>query len=238
MNLYEQIEAYISDALSPEERADFERQLAQDPQVKKAYEDWLYTEAVVQKHEAAAAGAAQLKATLEPLTREHFSERSAAIPRTGRIRKLVFAAVAVAAVLLLFVFTPASVDRYPITPMPNVVVRGAADHGKEGGQLFNDQQYQQALPHLKAAAEGNPEDVMAAFYYGICLLKTDQPGMALPVFEKLLQSSSAYQEDSYFFAALCAYKTGSQELAKKYATAVPSNNLYHKNAVRLLKKLD
>ncbi|MCD2424543.1 hypothetical protein LQ567_17315 [Niabella pedocola] len=238
MNLYEQIEAYISDTLSPEERSDFERRLAQEPDVRKAYEDWLYTEAVVQKHEAAAAGAAQLRAVLEPLTREHFREKAAAAPRTGRVRKLVFAAVAVAAVLLLFVLTPASIDRYPVTPMPNVVVRGATDHGKEGGQLFNDQQYQAALPHLKAAADGNPEDVMAAFYYGVCLLKTEQPGTALPVFEKLLQSSSAYQEDSYFFAALCAYKTGHQELAKKYATAVPSNNLYHKNAVRLLKKLD
>lgn len=238
MNLYEQIEAYTSDTLSPEERSAFERQLTQDPQVKKAYEDWLYTETIVQKHEAAAAGAARLRTVLEPLTREHFSEKVTAVPPTGRVRKLVFAAMAVAAVLLLFVLTPAGIDRYPVTPMPNVVVRGATDHGKEGGQLFNDQQYQAALPHLKTAADANPGDVMAAFYYGVCLLKTEQPGTALPVFEKLLQSSSAYQEDSYFFAALCAYKTGSLELAKKYAAAVPVNNLYHKNAVRLLKKLD
>ncbi|MCF3110727.1 tetratricopeptide repeat protein [Niabella sp. CC-SYL272] len=238
MNLYEQIEAYISDTLSPEERSDFERRLAQDPQAKKAYEDWLYTEAVVQKHEVAAADLSRLRATLEPLTREHFREEAITTPRTGRVRKLVFAAVAVAAVLLLFIFTPAGIDRYPVTPMPNVVVRGATDHGKEGGQLFNDHQYQAALPHLKAAADANPEDVMAAFYYGVCLLKTKQPETALPVFEKLIQGNSAYQEDSYFFAALCAYKTGNQELAKKYAMAVPLNNLYHKNAVRLLKKLD
>lgn len=237
MNLYEQIEAYISDTLSPDERTDFERQLAQDPQVKKAYEDWLYTETVVQKYEAAEQQVPQLRALLEPLTREHFREKVPAISRTGRVRKMMVAAAAVAAVLLLFVFTPASIDRYTVTPMPNVVVRGATDHGKEGGQLFNNAQYEAALPHLKAAADKDPEDVMAAFYYGVCLLKTEQPALALPVFEKLLSSSSVYQEDSYFFAALSAYKTGQPDQAKKYAAAVPPNNVYYKNAKRILKKL-
>lgn len=238
MNFYEQIEAYLSDTLSPAERADFERQLATDPQIKKAYEDWLYTEAIVQKHEAAEQQVPRLRALLEPLTREHFSEKPMTAHRGGRVRKLVLAAVAVAAVLLLFIFTPANVDRYPLTPMPNVVVRGAADHSKKGGLLFNDQQYQAALPYLKAAAASDPDDVMAAFYYGVCLLKTEAPAAALPVFEQLLQSSSAYQEDSHFFAALCAYKTGNEELAKKYAAAVPRNNVYYKNAQRILKKLN
>ncbi|WP_018627662.1 tetratricopeptide repeat protein [Niabella aurantiaca] len=237
MNFYEQIEAYLSDTLSPAERADFERQLAQDPQIKKAYEDWLYTEAIVQKHEAAEQQVPQLRALLEPLTREHFNEKPMVAHRSGRVRKLMLAAVAVAAILLLFIFTPASVDRYPLAPMPNVVVRGATDQGKQGGQLFNDQQYQAALPYLKAAAASDPGDVMAAFYYGVCLLKTEAPVVALPIFEQLLQSSSAYQEDSYFFAALCAYKTGNQELAQKYAAAVPRNNIYYKNAQRILKKL-
>ncbi|SDE12922.1 tetratricopeptide repeat protein [Niabella drilacis] len=237
MNLYEQIEAYISNALSPEERADFERQLAQDPEIKKAYDDWLYTEAVVQKHETAEKQVPQLRALLEPLTKAYFDKQPAVVRRTGRVRKLMLAAVAVAAVFVLFILTPAGIDRYPVTPMPNVVVRGAADHSKEGGQLFNAEQYPAALPHLKAAAEGDPEDVMAAFYYGVCLLKTEQPAAALPVFEKLLQSSSVYQEDSYFFAALCAYKTSNRALAEKYATAVPKNNVYYKNAQRILKKL-
>ncbi|MGJ7032730.1 hypothetical protein [Niabella hirudinis] len=238
MNLYEQIEAYTSGTLSLQERTDFERQLTQDPQVKKAYEDWLYTEAIVQKHEAAEQQVPQLRALLEPLTEAHFNRSPTAVQRTGRVKKMLFAAMAVAAVFILFILTPASMDRYPVTPMPNVVVRGATDHGKEGGKLFNDEQYQAALPYLKAAADSMPEDVMAAFYYGVCLLKTEQPALALPIFERLVQSSSVYQEDSYFFAALCAYKTGNGEQAKKYAGSVHPGNVYYKNAQRILKKLE
>ncbi|MBZ4189513.1 tetratricopeptide repeat protein [Niabella beijingensis] len=237
MNLYEQIEAYISGTLSSTERADFEQLLANDPEVKKAYDNWQETAAIVEKHETAAKQVPELRSLLEPLTREHFSGKPAATVRQGRVRKLVLAAVAAAAVLLLFLFNPAGIDRYPVTPMPNVVVRGAASQDKEGGRLFNEAQYDKALPYLKRDATANPDDVMAAFYYGVCLLKTGKPADALPVFEQLLQNSSAFQEDSYFFAALCAYKTSKKELAKQYATAVPPSNLYYKNAQRLLKKL-
>lgn len=237
MNHFEQIEAYISGEMNASEKAAFEVLLKQDAGVKKDFDEWLQTEAIITKHEAAATSATALTNTLQPLTKEYF--QAEAVQQKGRVvsfKKYVYAAMAAAAILVFFFLMPANIDNYEITPMPGAVVRGSEDVGKKGAQLFNEKKYEEALPYLKQNAETNPEDATSHFYYGIALLKVGKAGDALPVFEKLTQGGSAYKEDSYFFAALAAYKNNQKDMAAKYAAQVPENNQYYKNAQRILKK--
>ena len=238
MNHFEQIEAYLSGAMVEQEKALFEQQLQQDAALRRDFEEWLQTEAIIAKHEAAEANLPEIKKTLSALTRAHFGK--SAHEQKGKLilfRKYVYAAMAAAAILLFFILMPGGIDNYNIAPMPGAVVRGAEDAGKKGGQLFNEGKYAEALPYLRKNANADTANATANFYYAVALLKTERATDALPVFKKLAQGGSAYKGDSYFFAALAAYKSGEKNLAKEFAKQVPQASPYYKNARKILKKL-
>lgn len=239
MNHFEEIEAYTSGAMSGAEKAAFEARLSRDASLKTYYDLWVETGAIITKHEKAAAGLHELHNTLTPLTREYFSSQEQKKARVIPVKKYLYAAMAVAAALLLFFLIPAgsNFENYEVTPMPGAVVRGAEDPAKTGARLFNEGQYAAALPYLQRQATSRPDDATGNFYYGVALIKTGNAAKALPLFEKLAQGPSAYREDSYFFAALAAYKTEKNDVAATYASQVPTNNRYYKNAQQLLKKL-
>lgn len=238
MNHFEQIEAYLGGEMNAEEKASFEALLQENAALKKDYDEWLQTEAIITKHEAAEAGVPALKKTLEPLTRDYFNTEQAS--QKGRVvsfKKYVYAAMAAAAILAIFFFMPGSIDNYDINPMPGAVVRGKEDATKKGAQLFNEAKYAEALPYLAQNAAEDTASATANFYYAVALIKTENATAALPLFEKLAEGGSVYKEDSYFFAALAAYKINNKEVAEKYASRAPENNQYYKHAQRLLKKL-
>lgn len=240
MNNFEQIETYLSGEMSAGEKAAFEKLLNEDAVLKKDFDEWVQTEAIVAKHEAAEANLAELKNTLAPLTKEYFAApRQEQKGRVVSIKKYVYAAMAAAAVLLFFFLIPRGGDfeNYDVSPMPGAVVRGKEETGKKGAQLFNEKKYAQALPYLQQNALEKPDDATGNFYYGVALLKTGEHAKALPLFEKLTQGNSAYKEDSNFFAALAAYKSGKKDIAANYASQVPETNHYYNNALAILKKI-
>lgn len=237
MNRFEQIEAYLSGEMNEDEKASFESLLLQDPGLKKDFDQWVQTEAIVAKQEAAAAGLPGLKSTLEPLTRAYFGRQGQkAGGKVISIKKYMMAAVAAAAVVLIFFLLPGSLDSFEVAPMPGAVVRGETDAGKKGAQLFNESKYEEALPYLKQEAASKPGDATANFYYGITLLKTEQATEALQVFEQLARGNSVYKEDSYFFAAFASYKIDKKSLAAEYAGKVPESSTYYKKAQQILKR--
>ena len=238
MNYFEQIDAYTSGQMTAAETAAFEKLLQEDPIAKKHLDEWLQTESIVAKHQRAGQHLDALTNILTPLTKEYFgAQAQQPVRKVIPFKNYVYAAMAIAAILLIFFLTPGSVDRYNVAPMPGTIVRGIEDTAKKGAQLFNDGKYPEALPLLKIYAEGNPGDATAQFYYGVTLLKTAQPAMALPIFEALTQGNSAYKNESYFFAALSAYKTGNNNLTIQYATQVPKENQYYRHSMRLLNKV-
>lgn len=239
MNHFEQIELYLSGEMGAEEKAAFEELLRIDAEVKREFDEWVDTEAIVAKHEAAENKLPELKNTLTPLTKEYFGSQKIEQQKDKvvSIKKYVYAAMAVAAALLVFFLMPGNIDNYEVNPMPGAVVRGAEDANKKGAQLFNEAKYEEALPYLKQNANTQPDDATNNFYYGVALLKTDAVAEALPIFEKLVQGNSVYKDDSHFFAALAAYKTGKKEIAADHAVQVPETNQYYKNAQRILKKV-
>jgi tetratricopeptide (TPR) repeat protein len=237
MKHFEQIETYILGEMNASEKAAFEKLLQEDIALKKDFEDWKQTETIIAKHKTAEVHLPELTNTLRPLTNKYFhKENTQQKGKTISFKKYWYAAVAIAAVLLFFILMPPDMSRYEINPMPGAVVRGTQDENKIGAKLFNEKNYKEALPFLKQNAETHPEDATANFYFGITMIKVEKFQDALPVFEKLIQGNSAYKEDSYFFAALAAYKSNEKSIASKYAAQVPENNQYYKNAQRILKK--
>lgn len=252
MNVFEEIEAYTYGSMSEQERIDFEERLQTDAVLQKAFDDWMEASNILEKHQLAEQRLPDLKAILQPLTKEYFGEvaserkeeaKSSAdktVPPKGKVvqmRRWLIGGIAVAALFLIYFLNPASIDSFDVNPMPNAVVRGAEDASKRGAVLFNEGKYKEAVALLKEAAMANPGDATAQYYYGIALVKTGQYETAMPIFKQLSDGPSAFKEDGYFFVALSAWHLKKEKEAALYAAKVSEANQYYKNAQLILKKL-
>ena len=238
MNNFEKIEAYLEGWMTQEERAAFEAELQTNEALRKDYEDWLYTERVLQKQLSADEKTQELKNILTPLTRKYFKVERKPQGKVVSFKKYIIAAATAAAILIIFLSIPGGINNYQVPIMPQAVVRGAEDLSNEGAQLFNKGEYEKALPLLKQQAEHNPEDATIQYFYAIALIKTAQYEIALPVLERLSEGVSAYKEDAAFFTALAAYKLQRNDTALKYAQQVSEHSPYYKKAQKIIRKLN
>ncbi len=236
MSNFEKIEAYTEGWMPEAEKKLFEQQLQADATLRQDYEDWLEANEILQRNSEVSDNK-EIRDILTPLTHRYFGTEEKQPAKLVSFKKYLMAAVAAAAILILYLAVPAGVDSYEVPAMPQAVVRGSEELSNKGALLFNQGKYEEALPLLKEQAAARPNDATVHFFYGLNLVKTEQYSKALPVLEALLTGQSAYKEDAAFFAALAAYKSGKNDLARKYAKLIPESNDYYKNAAQLLKKL-
>lgn len=236
MSNFEKIEAYTEGWMSEPERAAFELELEADAQLKRDYEDWLEADDILKRHIGNESNIAGLKQILDPLTQEHFKAENAPKAKVFSIKKYVMAAIAAAAIFLLYLSLPGGVDNYTVPDMPQAVVRGSEDLSNKGAQLFNEGKYEEALPLLKEQAISAPEDATANFFYAVSLVKTKKYEEALSVLQPLLEGESVYKEDAAFFAALSACKLNRKTDALAFAEKVTERSAYYQPSQKVIKK--
>ncbi len=235
MSNFEKIEAYTSGWMPEPERAAFELELQTDPQLQRDYENWLETDGILKRHIGNESGIAGLKQILNPLTQQHFKTDKAPQAKVVSIKKYVLAAMAAAAIFILYLNLPGGIDNYFVPNMPQAVVRGSEDLSNKGALLFNEGRYEEALPLLKKQALSKPNDATANFFYAVSLVKTEKFGEALSVLKPMSEGESAYKEDAAFFAALSAYKLNRMPEALAFAAQVGERNVYYTPSQKIIK---
>lgn len=238
MTNFEKIEAYLEGWMAAQERAAFEKELETDAALYKDFEDWVAADKILKSNFSKDEGVEKLGQTLKPFTLQYFKAEENKKARVVSIKKYLIAAIAAAAIFIIYLSLPTGIDSYDMPNMPQAVVRGAEELSNKGAQLFNDGKYDMSLPLLKKQALDNPEDATANFFYGVALVKVKDYGAALPVLENLANRSSAYKEEAAFFTALSAYKLDKKQTAIKYAKLVSAQNSYFENAQRVIKKAE
>jgi len=149
----------------------------------------------------------------------------------------MMAAMAAAAILIIYFALPSGIDNYDAPEMPQAVVRGSEELSNKGALLFNEGKYEQALPLLKEQVAAHPDDATTSFFYAVSLVKTKNYREAFPVLQTLANGSSAYKEEAAFFAALAAYKLDKKEDAVNYAGIVSESGAYYKQAQKIISRL-
>ncbi len=235
MTNFEKIEAYTEGWMPEPERAAFELELQADAQLKQDYEDWLNADDILKRHIGNEPNITGLKQILNPLTKQHFKTEYAPKAKIVSIKKYVIAAVAAAAIFILYLSLPGGIDNYTVPNMPQAVVRGSEDLSNKGAQLFNAGKYEEARPLLKQQALSKPDDATANFFYAVSMVKTKQYEEALKVLSSLSDGESAYKEDAAFFAALSAYKLNRKTDALGFAEKVTESSAYYQPAQKIIK---
>lgn len=235
---YNDIELYLNGELNAEDTRAFEQQMQADEALQKKVQDYQQLQATIQKHTDAETSLPELKAILEPLTKQHFAAKQQ-LAKVFTLKRMSYILAAAASIALIFFLAlpGLSPDGYRVDDMPGAIIRGNEDAKAKAAQHFNAQQYEEAAQALQQLRQTSTADAEIDFYLGISLLKTEKYQEALPMFETLISGASAYNEDAVFFAALSAYHLQQTEKAKQYAAQVKEGSRYKKEAKAILKKL-
>lgn len=203
--IFEKIEAYRQNQLSPAERLEVEKLIETDAQWAMIFEQdeemhAYLNDPVAQKLEA---GLAQLKVENPPKIR--------------RIAKLAYASVAIVALLLLFFWSINRVQPTPdyqslamaqFSPYPTYLLLRGGDNDSDSSRmqdalfLYNAKVYPEALEKFQTIDEPKLKP-KAQFYMGNIYLSQNRPKAAIEVFEAVLdQSDHLFTVQSQWYIAL------------------------------------
>jgi tetratricopeptide (TPR) repeat protein len=99
-------------------------------------------------------------------------------------------------------------------------LRGAEDEATErfrtGMRHYQDGNYGEAIPEIRAAAALDPQRAGIRFFLGICLLMTEQTDAGIKELrETIALGESAYLEEAHFYLAKAYLGRGEMGAAKE-----------------------
>ncbi len=161
--------------------------------------------------------------------------------RFGRRRLLAIAAsLALVAVAIWFFAVPGSPayqDYNRHAPLA-LVERGATEQSaSEAETAFNRQDYAAAAAALDRVLAGQPDNLTARLYKGICLLELDRTVEARAAFQPLAEGNSALQPEATWYTALSYLKDKNHPACATELQKIPAGDPRYAPAQELLKVL-
>lgn len=226
-------------------RLEQEPALAQEVQDRQAMVDFLLN---LEKTKA-------FKAKLEALGVEHFSTENPAplaeqiatpVPASRKKSYWPLLVLVLGLITAFFIYQkifnqPAAMPTYGPVAMHERLELVQKDNAADAAtiykfsELYNQGNYQQALPLLENYLSTAPDDMELQIARGVCLLELDQLASAREVFERVARGSSIYRHTGTWYLALSYLKVGQLEKMREYLKRIPeSAEMYYEQAQRLL----
>jgi len=234
MNTNQHIQDYLHNRMRSDERKDFEKQLKEDKNLKKEFDEHKSVFNAFKINEAQ-----RLKAKLKA----HEAQKSS---KKRFISKPVLYSIAAIFVVLLgssvyFNFFQQDIYKTYFEPYPNVyqpVVRGSSQNSTTTFQYYENSAYEKAERGFKALLDVE-EDPNLRFYYALSKLNQDKFAEASKEFEKLGSVDFEFSAEVLWFHALAELKLDHYEKAKILLSTMNNRNLSFKTTERneILEKL-
>jgi len=237
----EKIEQYSNDEMSPQERKDFELQLASDEELRNDFE--LYNN--VNTTMSASPNENELRHTLQQMNEKYFAKD--AVVKKGSFKKwLAIAASLIFIIALSFYFLmqsrPSAEKLYAQFAQHtnlNIQLRGtAADSlAEQAAAIFNSKDYSSALPMMEKYLQQQPDDIQMKFSEAICYLETGKPNEAEKIFAVIAGGQTAFGETAKWYLALTALKENDFTKCRSNLNSIANTSPYFTKAKALLEKL-
>lgn len=237
---FEWIEAYLTNELSPEERAVFEEKIRTDPEFAEEVALQRDTHSLVE-----VAATLDYKAELQRIDAEMESMQRQPFFRlmTVRIAAMLLVLFACVYTIVFFQYNNQQLFGEAFSPYPDkYMYRGempAADSlMKSGMEAYNQGEYSRAIPYFSQLVQTS-EQPGASLYLGISFLSVDNPKAALPAFD-LASLSATWTETANWYRALALIQDGQDKAAKAVLEDIrqQETNGYREQATELLVKLN
>ncbi len=246
--LYDKIEQYLQGDLNKEERARFEMEMQNDPELAKDVLLFRQVKTSISHQLQIQPEVDPLKKSLSEIGLKYFHEVDPD-HKKGRFAffRLLSVKVAVAAsVLILLLWRPwqsSLYDQFFTPPVASFTVMGEPE-GINPVQLqtaFNDQRYADALPLMEAYLKIHPEDTEMSLLKGVCLMETDRLEEARAVLEPIFEGQSIFKYKGAWYLALSYLKQSNRKKCAQYLHSILDNQDAEplwKDAQKLLRKLE
>ncbi|MEM7086702.1 MAG: hypothetical protein AAF489_11000 [Bacteroidota bacterium] len=258
------LERYLNDQMTPEEKAQFEKQIAQSPELQELVElheqvnvlddeaDWITFEGDVNeiKEKIPLFEDEETKAFSKKLS-EFKSNQMGATGRKSVVWKRLAVFSGVAASILLAVFLTLQtgggdldqlyVEHSSWNDMPSLTVKGDLHLNKAiVEQLFQQKKYAEVITSVREISLNSEETDMALLLYqGVSQLELDQYENAINTFAEITSSNTIDHHKGYWYTAMVYLKQGDKTSLIKSLEVVAANPAYYKHteAGNLLKEL-
>jgi tetratricopeptide (TPR) repeat protein len=215
---FEDFDRYLLKEMSPEEKRDFEQALAEQPQMKEAFDIYSTVEldmAMDLKHHEQEAA---LKQTLQQLTPTYFAPEPRPIAKEVKMvsRSRLKWIAGIAAGLLLFFLINILIDNQGNQPrqmaqsyfeanlrqLGQVMSGGTDDQNQYGVSAYNQQDYAGAISIFEISISRGTANAETFQYIGLAHLAVGEYEKALHYFKMLADQKDLYSNPGLFFQAL------------------------------------
>lgn len=213
--LFEQIEAYLLDSMTTEERSRFETQLAADPSLQKELE--------LQRQLLAIVSVESFNAAPKPAPTQTAKIRS--------ISKWYWAAAAVLIFISGFWFfqnqtaTPQKLANQYFSPDPGlpVTMSSSSQYQLYDGMVsYKEADYEKAIAIWKSIATTNRQSDTLQYFIGVAYLNRDQYNDALQQLLPLAEGNSKWKEKASWYLSITYLKLNQPQKAQKWLQTIPS----------------
>ncbi|SEN62104.1 hypothetical protein SAMN05216436_11913 [bacterium A37T11] len=250
---YENIERYLTGKMSSGERANFERDLAQNKELADELYFYQYVNQSISKAMKSAINEKEYKEELQNISRDinddkryHFKPKRRSFYQRitdSTLNIITYSSATVAVIVLLFLWSPWKknlVDQYASDmTMMFAIERGSGNEStiQDAVRHFNAHEYQEALSFFDQLLDKQTNDTYLLFYHAISLLHTGEFATARNDLLNVYSSGSIFQYEAAFYIALSYASAGNNYDALRWLENIPSNAYISEKANALKKKL-
>ena len=243
---YIQYEAYLSNELSKDKAVEFKNRLKRDSEFNKAFN--IYKELhVFLEHKFEYENTTDaFKSNLKTISNSHFNKTETTSKKTQKGKSFNFYKYTIAAcIIVLFgIFTfnqfssPVYAD-YANYDAISLTVRGENDDLlKQAENAFNSKDFKKALKLFDEIYDKDILNYEIKLYKSIALIEANQFLEAEKLLRDIEGSNSAYKNKAKWYLALSKLKQKDYDACLKILKTIPEDADDHKQAKKLIKKID
>lgn len=240
MEIFEEIERYVNGDMSGQELTDFKSQLSVDEELQEHVALYLKTILPLEKKHQHEVDRQVLKGTLENMGGKYFQKQSSS--KTIMLNRYWKYAAAIAALLivgyLMFNNGHPTYEQFAQHSALNVQAMGDnTENLIKASDLFNDQNYAEALPLLNRYLEEHPSDAEILLAKAIALIEVDRTDAAREILKNNALQQSIFKDKAIWYGALISLKKGELNDCKKKLLQIKKRSNQYESAQELLNAL-
>ncbi len=231
-------ENYLSNELSAEEKANFEKQLAEDPELASAFEIFKDLNLHLVNKFGNQEELKAFKKNLKSISKEHFKTKKPKVVAFKPWQYAIAASVAILVGLFVFQNINPSFDDYNNPEMATFIERGDVNENLKLAQdAFNAQKYKTAIPYFEAVLKENKSPEIQ-YFYAVSLLEDNQFQKAETNLSELKTGASIYKDKATWYLALSKLKQEDYKSCKEILQTIPDDFEDYDQVQELLNELD
>lgn len=230
---------YLQGELTVDERANLEKQLAEDPELASALESFKEMHFQLENKFGQEQDREIFKANLSRISDKYFNKNKG---KVASLKSWYYVAAASAVILFgLFFFDyneNPSFDDYNHPESAYFTERGVSEETlKQAEDNFNGKRYAKAIPLFEAILKENTSPEIQ-YFYGISLVEESQYDKADTIFKELQAGNSAYKEKAKWNLALSKLKQKDYKACKEILQTISQDYEDYDEVEQLLDELN